>query len=66
LVGLYSTNKALAFYIGLCIFSIAGIPPLGGFLAKFLALLTATKRHYYLINSILIILAVIRAFYYLR
>lgn len=66
LIGLYKTNKILAFYLGLCIFSIAGIPPLGGFLAKFLALLTTTKRHYYFINGILILLAVIGAFYYLR
>lgn len=66
LIGLYNTNKTLAFYIGICIFSIAGIPPLGGFLAKFLVLLTTTKSHYYFINGILILVAVIGAFYYLR
>src|SRR5262245_18225930 len=35
LAGLARTNPALAFFLGVMLFSLAGIPPLAGFFAKY-------------------------------
>jgi hypothetical protein len=43
LAGLARTKPAMAFFLGLLLFSLAGIPPLAGFFAKFYVFLAAIK-----------------------
>ena len=66
LSGLSRTQPVLAITFALCLLSIAGIPPLAGFLSKYLILLSAVDNGLYLISLIAVITSVISAFYYLR
>jgi NADH-quinone oxidoreductase subunit N len=56
--GLSRTNPLLAFVFAMLLFSLAGIPPLAGFFAKFYVFVAAIKAG-------LFTLAVVGAFYYL-
>src|SRR4030095_7289360 len=47
LSGLARSNPALAFFLGLLMFSLAGIPPLAGFFAKYYVFLGAIKAGLY-------------------
>ena len=47
LSGLARTNPALAFFLALLLFSLAGIPPLAGFFAKYYVFLGAIKAGLY-------------------
>lgn len=66
LAGLSRLNPTLAFTFALSLFSMAGIPPLAGFLSKYLVLMSIINNQYYIIAVIAIIMSVIGAFYYLR
>lgn len=66
LKGLGKYNVSFAFVIALGMLSMAGIPPLMGFLSKGLALMSALERGYYLPSVLAVLLAVVSAFYYLR
>ncbi len=66
LSGLASSNPALAFFLGLLLFSLAGIPPLAGFFAKYYVFLGAIKAGLYGLAVIGVITSVIGAYYYLR
>ena len=46
--------------------SMAGIPPLGGFFAKFYILISALDSNLYYLAILAVIASVISAFYYLR
>ncbi|CAO1638500.1 unnamed protein product (mitochondrion) [Parajaminaea phylloscopi] len=62
----FSTNPVLAFTLTMCLFSIAGIPPLIGFFAKQMALYSAINAGYYFISIVAVLCSVISASYYLK
>ena len=67
LKGLYRTNKAISFFLSLYIFSIAGTPPLAGFLSKtfiFSANTINEKEWFFFI--LLIIFSSLNFYYYLK
>ena len=66
LAGLAHNNKALAFVFAMLMFSLAGIPPLAGFFAKFYAFMPAIKAGLYPLAVIGVVASVIGAYYYVR
>jgi len=66
LSGLARTNKGLAFVFAMLMFSLAGIPPLAGFFAKYFVFLAAVKAGLYTLAVIGVITSVVGAYYYLR
>ena len=66
LAGLARTDLRMASILALLMFSLAGIPPLAGFWAKWYAFLPAIKAGLYPLAVIGVIASVIGAFYYLR
>ena len=65
LAGLARTNPAMAFFLGLLLFSLAGIPPLAGFFAKYYVFLAAIKAGLYVLAVIGVLASVVGAYYYL-
>jgi NADH-quinone oxidoreductase subunit N len=65
LSGLARTNPALAFFLALLLFSLAGIPPLAGFFAKYYVFLGAIKAGLYALAVIGVLASVVGAYYYL-
>jgi len=63
---LRDSNPMLAIILSLTLFSMAGIPPIVGFLAKLGIFLTVLKSSFYLVALISILLSVISTFYYIR
>lgn len=66
LKGQFNYNNVLSFSLALCLFSIAGVPPLIGFFAKQIVLYSSTHAGYYFISLIAILVSVISASYYLK
>src|SRR5690606_1659553 len=66
LAGLYATNPVMAAILTVLMFSLAGIPPLAGFFAKWYVFLAAINAGLYTLAVIGVITSVIGAFYYLR
>ncbi len=66
LSGLAKTNLGFATILAILMFSLAGIPPLAGFWAKWYAFLPAIKAGLYPLAVIGVVASVIGAFYYLR
>ena len=66
LVLLKESNPMLAFVMTMTLFSLAGIPPLVGFLVKVGVFSAAVNSSAYLISLISIALTVISTFYYIR
>jgi NADH-quinone oxidoreductase subunit N len=66
LSGLSRTNPAMAFLLAMLLFSLAGIPPLAGFFAKFYVFLAAIHAGLYALAVIGVLLSVVGAYYYLR
>jgi NADH-quinone oxidoreductase subunit N len=66
LVLLNRSNPALAFAFALTMFSVAGIPPMVGFLAKMSVFITLIDSSFYFVGLVAILLSVISTFYYLR
>ena len=66
LVLLRESNPMLAIALVVTLFSIAGIPPLVGFLAKLGIFLSALSSSTYIIALFSILLSVISTFYYIR
>lgn len=66
LAGLGRTNPMLALALALLMFSLAGIPPLAGFFAKFYVFLAAVHAGLYPLAIIGVLASVIGAYYYLR
>ncbi len=66
LAGLARTNPAMAFMLGMLLFSLAGIPPLAGFFAKFYVFLAAIEAGLYVLSVIGVLASVVGAYYYLR
>jgi NADH-quinone oxidoreductase subunit N len=65
LSGLARTNRPLAFFLALLLFSLAGIPPLAGFFAKYYVFLGAIKAGLYGLAVIGVLASVVGAYYYL-
>jgi proton-translocating NADH-quinone oxidoreductase chain N len=60
------SNPVLAMSFTLMLFSLAGIPPLAGFVAKFNIFFAVLSQNYHLVAVIGILTSCISAFYYLR
>jgi NADH-quinone oxidoreductase subunit N len=65
LSGLERTNPALAFFLATLLFSLAGIPPLAGFFAKYFVFMAAIKAGLYALAVIGVLASVVGAYYYL-
>jgi NADH-quinone oxidoreductase subunit N len=65
LKGLARTNPAMAFFLAMLLFSMAGVPPLAGFFAKFYVFLAAIKAGLYALAVIGVLASVIGCYYYL-
>jgi NADH-quinone oxidoreductase subunit N len=65
LAGLARTNPGMAFFLAMLLFSLAGIPPLAGFFAKFYVFLAAIKAGLYTLAVIGVLASVVGAYYYL-
>jgi NADH-quinone oxidoreductase subunit N len=66
LSGLSRTSPLMAFMLAMLLFSLAGIPPLAGFFAKFYVFLAAIHAGLYALAVIGVLLSVVGAYYYLR
>ncbi|MFN0194001.1 MAG: NADH-quinone oxidoreductase subunit NuoN [Aestuariivirga sp.] len=66
LAGLGRTNRGLAFVLAVLMFSLAGIPPLAGFFAKYFVFLAAIQAGLVTLAIIGVLASVIGAYYYLR
>ncbi|MGZ5805221.1 MAG: NADH-quinone oxidoreductase subunit NuoN [Xanthobacteraceae bacterium] len=66
LAGLGRTNPALALFLAILLFSLAGIPPLAGFFAKLYVFLAAIKAGLYVLAVLGVLASVVGAYYYLR
>lgn len=66
LVLLNKSNPTLALILALALFSMAGIPPIVGFLAKVGIFLVVVKSSAYLVAILSILFSVISTFYYIR
>ena len=64
--GLFFNNPLLSLSLTICLFSMAGIPPLIGFFSKQFVLYSAMQSELYFISIICIIVSVISASYYLK
>ena len=65
LAGLARTKPAMAFFLAMLLFSLAGIPPLAGFFAKFYVFLAAIKAGLFTLAVIGVLTSVVGAYYYL-
>ena len=63
---LNSSNPMLAFILAITLFSMAGIPPMVGFLAKLGIFSVVIKSSAYLVAVLSILFSVISTFYYIR
>jgi NADH-quinone oxidoreductase subunit N len=66
LSGLGMTNKALAFVLSMLMFSLAGIPPLAGFFAKYFVFSAAWQAGLWQLLILGVLSSVVGAYYYLR
>lgn len=66
LILLKKSNPALALSFTLCMFSIAGIPPLVGFFAKMGIFLSVLQIRYYFVALLIVLCSIVSTFYYIR
>jgi NADH-quinone oxidoreductase subunit N len=66
LAGLARTNGMLAFFLAVFMFSLAGIPPLAGFFAKYFIFMAAIKANLVMLAVIGVLASVVGAVYYIR
>jgi NADH-quinone oxidoreductase subunit N len=66
LAGLSRHSPGLAFVFAMLMFSLAGIPPLAGFFAKYFVFLAAVKSGLYTLAILGVLASVVGAYYYLR
>ncbi|MGA7485720.1 MAG: NADH-quinone oxidoreductase subunit NuoN [Xanthobacteraceae bacterium] len=65
LAGLARTKPTMAFFLAMLLFSLAGIPPLAGFFAKFYVFLAAIQAGLFALAVIGVVTSVVGAYYYL-
>ena len=63
---IFKYNKTLGFTFIITMFSMAGIPPMAGFLAKFFSFFVCIKNNLYILAIIGILLSIICTFYYIK
>ena len=66
LKGQFVVNPLLSISLVICLFSMAGVPPLIGFFSKQFVLYSSIQSGYYFISIVAIIVSVISASYYLK
>ncbi|MFN8983073.1 MAG: proton-conducting transporter membrane subunit, partial [Alphaproteobacteria bacterium] len=66
LAGLGKTDPAMAMWMTIFMFSMAGIPPLAGFFGKLYVFLAAVQGGFWTLAVVGVLTSVISAFYYLR
>ena len=66
LAGLAETNLGLASVLALLLFSLAGIPPLAGFFAKFYVFVAAVQQGMWPLAVFGVLASVVGAYYYVR
>lgn len=59
-------NPFLVFILSMNLFSLAGIPPLSGFISKFFIFNSLVELNYIFIILLLIVISLISAYYYIR
>jgi NADH-quinone oxidoreductase subunit N len=63
--GLSRTNPVIAFFFAMFLFSLAGVPPLAGFFAKWFVFVAAIHANLFALAVIGVLTSVVGAFYYL-
>lgn len=63
---IYKYNKTLGLSFVITMFSMAGVPPMAGFLAKFYSFFVCIENNFYLLAIIGVLLSIICTFYYIR
>ena len=66
LAGLAQTNLGMATLLAILLFSLAGIPPLAGFFAKFYVFMAAVKEGMWALAVLGVLASVVGAYYYVR
>jgi NADH-quinone oxidoreductase subunit N len=66
LSGLAKTDGLMAFFLAMMMFSLAGIPPLAGFFAKWYVFNAAIQAGLYWLAVIGVLSSAVAAYYYLR
>ena len=66
LSGLGETHPALAAFISIFMFSLAGIPPLAGFFAKWYVIIPVVNAGHFTLATIAVLASVVGAYYYIR
>ena len=66
LSGISKKNPLLAISLLIILFSLAGVPPLGGFFAKFYVFVAVLEKEMYTLAIIGLLTTVLSAFYYLK
>jgi NADH-quinone oxidoreductase subunit N len=66
LSGLARTDGVMAFFLAMMMFSLAGVPPLAGFFAKWYVFSAAIQARLYVLAVIGILSSAVAAYYYLR
>ena len=64
--GQFFSNPLLSLSLSICLFSMAGMPPLIGFFSKQFVLYSAMQSGYYFIAVVAILVSVVSASYYLK
>src|SRR3954471_4646682 len=63
--GLSRPNPTLAFFFAMLLFSLAGVPPLAGFFAKWYVFVAAIKAGLFTLSVVGVLTSVVGAYYYL-
>ncbi|GAC1328786.1 MAG: NADH-quinone oxidoreductase subunit NuoN [Beijerinckiaceae bacterium] len=66
LSGLATNRPVMAFFLAMLMFSLAGIPPLAGFFAKWYVFFAAVQAGLYALAVIGVVTSAVAAYYYLR
>jgi NADH-quinone oxidoreductase subunit N len=66
IAGLAKTSPIAGMALATIMFSMAGIPPLAGFFAKFYILLSVVGKGFYALAIVAVLTSIVSAFYYLR
>jgi len=66
LSGLGQTHPIMAVFISIFMFSLAGVPPLAGFFAKWYVIIPIIREGHFILATIAVLASVVGAFYYIR